>query len=216
MGVSCALPSPTRLRGGATVLQPRCPAQRFAGSPPSASGIRPRDTAAAMPCGVALILVAAAWAWPPLPADATGAQCASDVSKCLLQEVCQCRSEPRWLPVLSGVCLCLGISLFELMAISDNDLWDGASSHCPVEEFLAETIADTSHLLLGPHTGLALRRRRALAHHSASLPKRLLLQRVPVHEPMRLPVSRSGPGYRWFHNACCQCLGRTAGLWRSR
>ncbi|KAJ6653075.1 hypothetical protein lerEdw1_010161 [Lerista edwardsae] len=100
-------------------------------------------------------------------------------------------------------------SLFRaLMAISDNDPPMGWSIlTLPVEEELRQNHANVGHLLLGPHTGLALPH---VAELNATVPP---CQSVFFNECLSMSRCRTACQsvgawrYRWFHNACCQCVG---------
>uniref|UniRef100_H9GCL3 Twisted gastrulation BMP signaling modulator 1 n=2 Tax=Anolis carolinensis TaxID=28377 RepID=H9GCL3_ANOCA len=199
----------------------------------------------AMPHGMSLLLVAVTWAVAS-PADTCNkALCASDVSKCLLQEVCQCEANRAGCPCCRECAFCLGNlwetccdcvglcderplsaprpaqrssmhnlmspvpSLFRaLTAISDNESPMGWSIlTLPVEEELRQNHVETDHLLLGPHTGLVLPDAEGL---NATAPP---CQSIFFNECLSMSRCRTACQsvgawrYRWFHNACCQCVG---------
>ncbi|XP_053122602.1 twisted gastrulation protein homolog 1-like [Hemicordylus capensis] len=198
-----------------------------------------------MPCGVALLLVAATWTVASSADGCNKALCASDVSKCLLQEVCQCEANRAGCPccqecafclgnLWESCCECVGLcderppsaprpalrssmhnlmspvpSLFRaLMAISDNDPPMGWSIlTLSAEEELRQNHADTGHLLLGPHTDLAAPDAEAL---NATAPpcQSIFFNECLSMSRCRMACQSVGAWrYRWFHNACCQCLG---------
>ncbi|XP_066485155.1 twisted gastrulation protein homolog 1-like [Tiliqua scincoides] len=194
---------------------------------------------------VALLLGAVTCAVSSPGGRCNKALCASDVSKCLLQEVCQCEANPAGCPccqecafclgnLWESCCECVGLcdeqltlaprpalrssmhdlmspvpSLFRaLMAISDNDPPMGWSIlTLPVEEELRQNHANGGHLLLGPHTGLAFPNVKEL---NATVPP---CQAIFFNECLSMSRCRTACQsvgawrYRWFHNACCQCLG---------
>ncbi|XP_048372372.1 twisted gastrulation protein homolog 1-B-like isoform X2 [Sphaerodactylus townsendi] len=175
-----------------------------------------------MPCGVALILVAATWAVAS-PADGCNkALCASDVSKCLLQEVCQCEANHAGCPCCQECAFCLGNlweSCCECVGLCDerpasaprsahNDPPVGWSIlTLPVEEELRQNHADTSHLLLGPHTGLTPSDAKGLNTTAPPCQAIFFNECLSMSRCRAACQSVGAWRYRWFHNACCQCLG---------
>ncbi|KAM6452843.1 twisted gastrulation protein homolog 1-like isoform 2-T2 [Liasis olivaceus] len=200
-----------------------------------------------MPWCVALLFVAAGWAVGAPAMRCNKALCASDVSKCLLQEMCQCKANRTrccgecafclaklWEPCCDCVGLCDGRissaprpaqrssmhnlvspvpSLFRaLLALSNNHPALGWSIvTLPLEEELRQNHVETGHLLLGPHTDLAL----PDADATTKVPNATVPACQSIYFNDCLSMSRCRTAcqsvgawrYRWFHSACCQCLG---------
>uniref|UniRef100_A0A8D2JGU3 Uncharacterized protein n=1 Tax=Varanus komodoensis TaxID=61221 RepID=A0A8D2JGU3_VARKO len=194
----------------------------------------------AMARGLDWFLVAAAtWAAAASASGCNKALCASDVSKCLLQEVCQCEANRAGCPCCRECAFCLGSlwesccgcvglcderlpsasrpaerssmhdltapvpSLFRaLMAISDNDPPMGWSVlTLPVGEELRQNHAETGHLF---GTTTSLPGLNATAPPCQSI---FFNECLSMSQCRAVCQSVGAWRYRWFHNACCQCLG---------
>ncbi|XP_069490122.1 twisted gastrulation protein homolog 1-like isoform X2 [Ambystoma mexicanum] len=168
------------------------------------------------------------------------ALCASDVSKCLLQELCQCQVKEAGCPCCRECALCLGAmwdpccscvglckerskadthpasrssvddlpspipSLFRaLTSVSENDPSLGWSTFSlPVSEEVQQQHHE-HHLLLGTHRALDA------VHSNASAPCTVLYfdSCMSMKQCRQSCESVGASSYRWFHNACCECVG---------
>lgn len=175
------------------------------------------------------------------------ALCASDVSKCLIQELCQCRPSDGNCSCCKDCMLCLG-NLWEEccdcvgMCNPKNYSDSPATSKSTVEElhrpipslFRALTEGDTPINMMVVSFPVA----EEFTHHenlvsfleslnsqpqNVSVPGNSIHTGIDPHEKMCTVVyfddcvsirqckqyceSMGGSKYRWFHNACCQCIG---------
>ncbi|XP_006012404.1 twisted gastrulation protein homolog 1-A-like [Latimeria chalumnae] len=171
------------------------------------------------------------------------ALCASDVSKCLLQELCQCQVNEAGCPCCRECMLCLATlwdqccdcvglcnkkssedshptsrssvedllvpipSLFRaLTTISDNDPpmgWSVVS--IPVTEELRHQ-HHRHHIMLGSHKVAELL--PGSSENSTAVCTVLYFHScMSMNRCKQSCESLGASRYRWFHNACCECVG---------
>ncbi|XP_055008169.1 twisted gastrulation protein homolog 1-A [Boleophthalmus pectinirostris] len=175
------------------------------------------------------------------------ALCASDVSKCLIQELCQCRPSDGNCSCCKECMLCLGHLWEECcdcvgMCNPKNYSDSPATSKSTVEElhrpipslFRALTEGDTPINMmvwsfpvaeeLSHHENLvSFLETLENQHQNVSLPGNSIHANydgqesmctvvyfddcVSIHQCKQYCESMGGSKYRWFHNACCQCIG---------
>ncbi|XP_060111383.1 twisted gastrulation protein homolog 1-B-like [Heteronotia binoei] len=188
-----------------------------------------------MPRGLALLLVAAATWAVASPADGCNkALCASDVSKCLLQEVCQCEANHAGCPCCQECAFCLG------------NLWESCCECvglCDERPASAPRSAQRSsmHNLMSPVPSLF---RALMAISDNDPPVGWSILTLPVDEELRqnhvetshlllgphtslAPPDTKGPNttappcQAIFFNEClsmsrCHAAGQSVGAWRYR
>lgn len=177
------------------------------------------------------------------------ALCASDVSKCLIQELCQCRPGEGNCPCCKECMLCLGALWDECcdcvgMCNPRNYSDTPPTSKSTVEElhepipslFRALTEGDTQlnwNIVSFPvaeelshHENLVsfLETVNQLHHQNVSVPSNNVHAPFPsdkehmctvvyfddcmsIHQCKISCESMGASKYRWFHNACCECIG---------
>ncbi|XP_078501105.1 twisted gastrulation protein homolog 1-like [Lissotriton helveticus] len=192
------------------------------------------------PNGCALILAVMCYSLIYPANGCNKALCASDVSKCLLQELCQCQPKEAGCPCCRECALCLGTlwepccgcvglckergrvdthpasrssvedlpspipSLFRaLSTVSDNDPPLGWSSFSlPVSEEVQQQHHE-HHLVLGTHRAL-----EDTPGNGSALCTVLYFGSCMSMKRCRQSCESVGASrYRWFHNACCECVG---------
>ncbi|XP_078391148.1 twisted gastrulation protein homolog 1-like [Cetorhinus maximus] len=171
------------------------------------------------------------------------ALCASDVSKCLLQELCQCQPVGSDCPCCRECMLCLGVlwdqccgciglcsersrgqskpssrssledlplpipSLFRaLSTVWENDQpMDWTIVSINVEEELRQR-HHPHHLVLGPSRDLATGPGPG-ANATAACTVVYFNACMSINRCRHSCESMGATKYRWFHNACCECVG---------
>lgn len=199
-----------------------------------------------LPASLAVLLCLLA----SLPAPANGcnkALCASDVSKCLIQELCQCRPTDGNCSCCKECMLCLGTLWEECcdcvgMCNPKNYSDSPATSKSTVEELhrpipslfraLTEGDAPINMMVVSFPVAEELSHHENLVsfletlddqHQNVSLPGNSIHASYDTQDNMCTVVyfddcvsirqcklyceSMGGSKYRWFHNACCQCIG---------
>ncbi|CAL8369588.1 unnamed protein product [Boreogadus saida] len=212
---------------------------------PVALEMRP-STQLLLPASLAVLLCLLA----SLPAPASGcnkALCASDVSKCLIQELCQCRPTDGNCSCCKECMLCLGTLWEECcdcvgMCNPKNYSDSPATSKSTVEELhrpipslfraLTEGEAPINMMVVSFPVAEELSHHENLVsfletledqHQNVSLPGNSIHASYDTQDNMCTVVyfddcvsirqcklyceSMGGSKYRWFHNACCQCIG---------
>ncbi|XP_056148633.1 twisted gastrulation protein homolog 1-A [Lampris incognitus] len=175
------------------------------------------------------------------------ALCASDVSKCLIQELCQCRPSDGNCSCCKECMLCLGTLWEECcdcvgMCNPKNYSDSPATSKSTVEELhrpipslfraLTEGDAPINMMVVSFPVAEELSHHENLVsfletldnqHQNVSLPGNSIHASYDTQDNMCTVVyfddcvsirqcklyceSMGGSKYRWFHNACCQCIG---------
>lgn len=204
-----------------------------------------------LPVSAALLLTLLSGLSPTLGCNK--ALCASDVSKCLIQELCQCRPSDGNCSCCKECMLCLGTLWEECcdcvgMCNPKNYSDSPATSKSTVEElqrpipslFRALTEGDTPINMrvwsfpvadeLSHHENLVsfLETLDSQQHQNVSLPGNSVHGNglhadhdgqesmctvvyfddcVSIRQCKQYCESMGGSKYRWFHNACCQCIG---------
>ncbi|NWW75101.1 TWSG1 protein, partial [Climacteris rufus] len=187
--------------------------------------------------------------WIPSSAGCNKALCASDVSKCLIQELCQCRPGEGNCSCCKECMLCLGTLWDECcdcvgMCNPRNYSDTPPTSKSTVEE-LHEPIPSLFRALTEGDTQLnwnivSFPVAEELSHHE-NLVSFLETVNQPHHQNVSVPnnnvhtpyssdkehmctvvyfddcmsihqckiscESMGASKYRWFHNACCECIG---------
>ncbi|XP_059391511.1 twisted gastrulation protein homolog 1-B isoform X2 [Carassius carassius] len=174
------------------------------------------------------------------------ALCASDVSKCLIQELCQCRPSDGNCSCCKECLMCLG-SLWEeccdcVGMCNPKNLSDTpATAKSTVEELqrpipslfraLTDGDAPINMMVVSFPVAEELSYQQNLlsfletldTHHNVSLPGNSIHASydtpdklctvvyfddcVSIRQCKQYCESMGGSKYRWFHNACCECIG---------
>ncbi|KAM4026797.1 twisted gastrulation protein homolog 1 [Anomaloglossus baeobatrachus] len=141
------------------------------------------------------------------------ALCASDVSKCLIQELCQCRPTDGNCSCCKECMLCLGTLWDECCdcverakKIHKNE-WGGKKPNELSQDLRAFIIAKRTD-------GIGYRRISKLlkikfcvcfAEHMCTVV--YFDDCMSIHQCKVSCESMGASKYRWFHNACCECVG---------
>ncbi|KAG5842063.1 hypothetical protein ANANG_G00173680 [Anguilla anguilla] len=208
-----------------------------------AAGMRPSH--ALIPASAALLCLLAGLS---LTAACNKALCASDVSKCLIQELCQCRPSEGNCSCCKECMMCLGTLWEECcdcvgMCNPKNYSDTPASSKSTVEELqqpipslfraLTEGEALINMMVVSFPVAEELSHHENLVsfletldeqHQNVSLPGNSVHANydstqdnmctvvyfddcVSIRQCKLYCESMGGSKYRWFHNACCECIG---------
>uniref|UniRef100_G1TDX3 Twisted gastrulation BMP signaling modulator 1 n=1 Tax=Oryctolagus cuniculus TaxID=9986 RepID=G1TDX3_RABIT len=181
------------------------------------------------PCVITLTLAGLMFLmWLPVSLSCNKALCASDVSKCLIQELCQCRPGEGNCSCCKECMLCLGA------------LWDECCD-CVGELTCSETPSSTSKSTVEELHEPIFSLFRALTKGDTQVNWNIVSFSVPHHQNVSVPSnnvhapyssdkehmctvvyfddcmsihqckisceSMGASKYRWFHNACCECIG---------
>uniref|UniRef100_A0A671Q6G6 Twisted gastrulation protein homolog 1-B-like n=1 Tax=Sinocyclocheilus anshuiensis TaxID=1608454 RepID=A0A671Q6G6_9TELE len=153
------------------------------------------------------------------------ALCASDVSKCLIQELCQCRPSDGNCSCCKECLMCLG-SLWEeccdcVGMCNPKNLSDTPATAKSTVEELQRPIPSLFRALTDGDAPINMMVVSFPAAEELSYQQNLLsfLETLEdAHHNVSLPVSSAQQDelctvvylddcYRWFHNACCECIG---------
>uniref|UniRef100_A0A3B3ZR51 Twisted gastrulation BMP signaling modulator 1 n=1 Tax=Periophthalmus magnuspinnatus TaxID=409849 RepID=A0A3B3ZR51_9GOBI len=158
------------------------------------------------------------------------ALCASDVSKCLIQELCQCRPSDGNCSCCKECMLCLGhlweeccdcVGMCNPKNYSDSPATSKSTGDTPINMMVwsfpvAEELSHHENLvsfletLENQHQNVSLPGNSIHANYDGQESMCTVVyfdDCVSIHQCKQYCESMGGSKYRWFHNACCQCIG---------
>ncbi|XP_061443571.1 twisted gastrulation protein homolog 1 [Rhineura floridana] len=200
-------------------------------------------------CTVPALISLLFFFWIPSSMCCNKALCASDVSKCLIQELCQCRPVEGNCSCCKECMLCLGTlwdeccdcvgmcnprnysdtpptskstveelhgpipSLFQALTEGDTQLhWNIVSF--PVAEELShhENLVSILETVNHPqHQNVSIPNNNVHAPYTSDKEATCTVvyfdDCMSVHQCKSSCESMGASKYRWFHNACCECIG---------
>ncbi|XP_020667331.3 twisted gastrulation protein homolog 1 isoform X1 [Pogona vitticeps] len=198
---------------------------------------------------VPVLIILLFFFWIPSSMGCNKALCASDVSKCLIQELCQCRPGEGNCSCCKECMLCLGTlwdeccdcvgmcnprnysdtpptskstveelhepipSLFRALTEGDTQLsWNVVSF--PVAEELShhENLVSILETVNQPHhQNVSIPNNNVHASYSSEKERMCTVvyfdDCMSIHQCKVSCESMGASKYRWFHNACCECIG---------